>query len=215
MEKRELANKLASKTRSSASQVSLVLKLLLAALTIPLIVGLTRAFYDTASALPDGAIKYFIYGFLAYLVMHFIIYKPSAVYKKGQRILEIIFKFFAPLLKVAPYLLPVYFILIAACFFIFRHVFNIGVDLEIFLFFMAFSLILHLVLTAESLRDKYLGLAKANYFFGFAVIYVLNILMLAAVFHFMFNEFSFLEFFTRSGTNSFEIYKRIFNQLFV
>lgn len=215
MEKNELAGKITAKTKTFASQSALVLKLLLAALTVPLIIGLTRAFYDGASVLSNDAIKYFIYGFIAYLILHFLIYKPTAVYKKGQRILEILFKFFAPLLKVAPYLLPIYFILIAACFFILRHVFSINADIEIFLFLMAFSLILHLVLTAEALRDKYLGLAKANYFFGFAIIYLLNILMLAAVFHFMFTDFSFLEFFTQSGTNSFEIYQRIFNQLFV
>jgi len=86
---------------------------------------------------------------------------------------------------------------------------------NIFLFLISFSLVFHLVLTAETLRDRELGLARANYLFGFSLIYLLNILMLAAGLHFMFKKFLFLDFLSQAGKGSLFIYQSVFRQLFI
>jgi hypothetical protein len=219
MEKKELQNnnKVAqvavAKTRTFFSLFLLVLKLLLAAFSIPLIIGITIGFNQRVVTLEPKTLEYFIAGIIAYLIMHLAIYKPKSFYAKGQRILQILFKFFAPLVNVAGYLLPIYSILIFVAYLIFSSGYYIDLDLVIFL--IAFSFTMHLVMTAESLREKYTGLNKANYFFGFAIIYILNILMLAAALHFIFKQFSFLDFLNLSVKESWQIYAKVFNQLFM
>ena len=128
--------------------------------------------------------------------------------------MRFLFGFFSPLVKVAPYLLPIYSILVISCFLILKLAFSLNPGANIFLFFISSSLTFHLVITAEELRDKEVGLARANYFFGFTIIYLVNILMLAAGLHFMFDKFSFLEFLSQAGSGSLVIYQNIFRQLF-
>lgn len=214
MGKEQLADNIKSKTNKLISASLLVLKILLAALIIPLIIGITVGLSQEVSrALSGQVLKAFLGGIIAYLVLHFAIYKPVAVYKTGQRILEITFYFFSPLVKIAPYLLPVYSLLLIGVFFLSGWL-KFAADINTFIFLITFGFTLHLTLSAEDLRTKHIGFNKANYFFGFSLIYILNLVMLAGALHFMFAEFSFLDFLSQSSKVSFEAYQAVFRQLF-
>lgn len=219
MEKKPSVNKTVAQIQNKAltfgSRCILALRLLLGALSIPLIIGVTIGFSKSLTLLERDLLRFFIAGIVAYLILHHFIYKPVAVYKFGQKVLQFLFGFFAPLVKIASYLLPIYALLIIALFFILTRAFNTVLDPGIFLFLIAFSFSFHLILTADALRDKEAGLGRANYFFGFSLIYLLNIVMLAAGLHFIFSKFSFLGFLSQSGRESWQIYQRVFGQLFL
>jgi hypothetical protein len=219
MGKKESANKTITKIQNKVqgfnSRLILVLKLLLGTLSIPLLIGVTAGFSKSIATFEQGYLRLFIAGIVAYLILHLFIYKPVAVYKFGQSVLQFIFGFFAPLVKVASYLLPVYTLLIIAAFFILRDIFKSAPDISTFLFFIAFSFTFHLVLTADALRDKEAGLGRANYFFAFSLIYLLTMVMLAGGLHFMLSDFSFLDFLDQSGREVWQVYERVFSQLFV
>ncbi len=214
MGREELANKVTAQTREFSRLSALSLKLALAIVSTPLIISFTISFKEGLSSLGRTYSQCFFYGIVAYIILHFFVYRPITLYRRGQLILRFLFGFFSPLVKVAPYLLPIYSILIISSFVILRSIFNINPDANTFLFFISFSLVLHLVISAEELRDKEVGLARANYFFGFASIYLVNILILSAGLHLMFAKFSFLEFLSRSGSKSLIIYQHILRQLF-
>ncbi len=211
---KEVAGKIAEKTQAAGNRIVLILKFVLAALAVPLIIGITAAFSKTVLSLEPLFQNYFIAGIAAYLILHFFIYKPVAVYKTGQGILQFIFGFFAPLVKIAPYLLPIYSILITAAYFILTKLSHYQAETNTFLFFISFSFTLHLVQTADALRDKQSGLARANYFFAFALIYLIDMVMLAGILQLMFKNLSFFEFLSQSGQESLGIYQKVFNQLF-
>lgn len=215
MGKRESANNLYTHTQALASRSALILKLVLALLCVPLIIGITVALTNSVISLGHIPARCFGGGIISYLVLHFFIYRPAFFYKKGQDVLRFIFAFFSPLVRIASYLLPIYSILIIACFIILSLTVRNNLPANIFLFFVSFSLIFHLIFTAEDLRDRQTGLARSDYFFSFSIIYLLNIIMLGAGLHFMFDKFSFLKFLSQTGRASLYIYQSVFTQLFV
>ncbi len=164
----------------------------------------------------DQRLQYdFWSGIITFVVIYLFFYEPAKVYLKGQKILTIIFKFFAPLVKFAPYVLPVYTIIIFAVYPL-VHVFYKGqLVTEYFIFFAGLTLALHLVMTARTLRSKPSDFLKANYIFGFSLVYILNLLLVAICFQLMLDKFSFYNFFQGSYTESQRIYHAVFNQIFI
>jgi hypothetical protein len=125
------------------------------------------------------------------------------------------FSFFKPMVNVAPFLLPIYTILV----FIIYGLLALGVRsdwlIEYALFLIGFSSILHLTFAAKAIRTKKGDFLKANYIFGFSFIFILNIALLALGFSFIFKEFSFVNFCNISFTIFRNIFVAVFKQLFL
>jgi hypothetical protein len=154
-------------------------------------------------------------GLVAFVIVYFFVYEPAKVYQKGQKILEVIFKFFAPLVKVAPYVLPIYTILLFCLYPVFNYFFPYDETLAYFMFLFGFSLALHLVFGAKSLRTKQGDFLKANYIFGFTLVYIIDVLLFSLCLNLVFEKFSFVNFFNVAYTTSHEIIIAIIKQVFV
>lgn len=191
-----------------------ILKFSLGILLLPLVVGFSAGFYEELIVLDKTLTSYFYWGIASYLILHLFIYKPLIIYKKGQRILEVIFGFFSPLVKVANYLLPIYTIFLFFIYFIISVFTKEAPLTNYFLFLFSFSLSLHLILTTEVLRAKE-DFLKANYIFGFSLIYILNLILLSFGLSLIFDKFSFVKFFNNSFSISQGIFSKIFTQLFL
>ncbi len=164
----------------------------------------------------DSRLQYdFWSGVITFVVIYLFFYEPAKVYQKGQKLLTIIFKFFAPLVKFAPYVLPIYTILILAVYPLFRVFNKSPLVTEYFVFFSGLSLSLHLVMTAKTLRSKPSDFLKANYIFGFSLVYILNLLLIAICFQLILDNFSFYNFFQGAYTESQRIYHAVFRQIFI
>ena len=204
MEKRELAKKALD-----------ILKLTLGVLLLVIVYAMTSSFISQASSLESPIIGFFVGGIASFLIIFLFIWPPIIIYKKGQRILEIIFSFFAPLVKTAPYTLPIYTIFIFIIYvllFLFKGTQEV---LHYAIFFIGFSLALHIVFTGAILRPRTLELARiANYVFGFCIIYILNMLLCAWFFSLMKINFDFGTFFTNTLNAANDIYTVSFKQLF-
>jgi hypothetical protein len=146
--------------------------------------------------------------------MHVFIYEPNGLYRFGQKLLADIFRFFAPLVKVAPFVLPIYSILFLVIFYFVSLVFTYEWVGNSCMFWVSFSLTMHLVFTAKNLRDSDKNAVKPHYLFSMSLIYVLDIFILALILDLVVSPFSFPEFF-KSMTHTAEgIYTGIFRQLF-
>ena len=119
------------------------------------------------------------------------------------------------MVNVAPFLLPIYTIL----FFMIYGLLALGIKsgwlIEYTLFLIGFSSILHLTFSAKAIRTKKGDFLKANYIFGFSFIFILNIVLLALGFSFIFKEFSFVNFCNISFNIFRNIFLAAFKQLFV
>ena len=191
------------------------LKLAIGICLLPALYAATLCFSGELAKLEGAAVRPFVWGIISFLVMYLFVWEPVIIFKKGQRVLEVIFRFFAPLVKVASFVLPIYPILISAGYFIGLQFFGMKEFIPLFIFGIGFSLALHLVFCAKTLRAKSGDKLKSNYIFGFGCIYILDALLLSLFFNLAFEHFSFLNFFNGSYQLSKGIYLAVFRQLFL
>lgn len=204
-----------SKISGAANRAFGIFKLVLGICLLAFVYSGTLAFVGEFNTVEKGLQNTFWAGVISFTIIYLFVYEAGIVYKKGQRILELIFRFFAPLVKVAPYLLPIYTILI---FFIYLSL-SFFVKSEALLrnsvFLLGFSLTLHLIFSAKSMRSRQGDFLKSNYIFGFSFIYIVNLALLCSILSAMFEKFSFVNFCNNSYQAGADIFKAIFKQLFL
>ncbi len=203
-------------SRSRMTEVFLTgLKFIIGVALLPVVYAVTIGFCGQILRFDDRITEAMAWGILSFLGVYLFIGEPDAVYKRGQQIVETIFRFFAPLVKVAPFVLPIYTILIFTIYLLLKLFTNSGYYTGLFIFLIGFSFALHIVFCARTLRSRKEDSLKAGYLFGLSLVYVLNVLLLACFFSLAFADFSFLNFLTGSYQTTTFIYKVVFTQLFL
>jgi hypothetical protein len=192
-----------------------LIKLILGVCLLPFVYSSTVAFLNEFSLLEKPLQNCFWSGIITLLLVYLFVWEPVVIYAKGYKLLELIFNFFKPLVRVAPYLLPIYTIVV----FLFYGLLSLSIKsawlLEYALFFSGFSVILHLVFSAKALRGRKQDFLKANYIFGFSFIYALNLMLLAFCLNLIFKDFSFVNFFKNAYSMAGSVFKAIISQLFI
>jgi hypothetical protein len=178
-------------------------KFILGICLLPFVYTASVAFLAEFSLIDVDAQRYFWSGVISMLITYLFIWEPAIVYARGQKLVGIIFNFLKPLVRIAPYVLPVYTIILFFIYLIIASLFVLG---NYFIFLFGLSMALHLIFSAKSLRSKKDGSLKGNYIFGFSLIYIINLALLAFFFSLIFEKFSFVNF----CNNSFQIAKSIF-----
>lgn len=121
------------------------IKLIIGVCLLAFVYSSTIAFlneFQTADAIWR---KYFWDGVIGFLIVYLFVFEPAKIYAKGHKMLEVVFRFFAPLVKVAPYVIPIYAIIIAI---LYSLAMTMGSSVRILnslVFLFGFSLALHLV----------------------------------------------------------------------
>ena len=187
-----------------------IIKFILGICFLPFVYSVSVAFLNEFSAVEKTVQNYFWAGVISFIILYLFVYEPVIIYNKGQRLLEIAFQFFKPLVKVTPYLLPIYTIVIFILYLLLPSLLKTQESFGYFIFLFSFSLTLHLIFSAKSIRSKQGDFLKANYIFGFSFVYIIDIVLLTFCLNLIFREFSFVNFFN----NSFQIGKNIFYAVF-
>lgn len=206
--------KAAKEAPQSSSKFFGVIKFLLGICLLPFVYGISVSFLSALSYVDKAQQSYFWAGLATLLFVYFFIWEPEPLYNTGHKLLEASFSFVQPMVKVAPHLIPIYTIVLLA-------VYNI---LSIFIhdtwlkgltvFLIGFTIALHLIFSARSLRSKSDDLLKANYIFGFSFFYILNLAILGLVFGSVSQQFSLFNFFSDFIQNGSAVFALIFKQLF-
>lgn len=192
-----------------------VIKLIAGVCLLPFVYGVSVSLLNELHTAEQIFQDYFWAGILSFLILYLFVYEPAIIYKKGQRLLELVFQLFKPLVRVAPYLLPIYTIVIFLVYVIFSFAINSKEAVGYFIFLMSFTLALHLVFGAKSVRSKQGDFLKANYIFGFSFVYIIDLVLLAFCLSMMFKGFSFVNFFNVSFHIGGNVLYAIFKQLFL
>jgi hypothetical protein len=192
-----------------------IIKLALGVCLLPFVYSTTRAFLNEGLVLDKALATYFFSGIISFLTVYLFVYEPVIIYAKGQKILGAIFRFFTPLVKVAPYLLPIYTILLLVLYPLYALLYKSTYTIRIFMLLFGFSIALHLVFSAKSLRSKQGDFLKSNYIFGFSFIYIINIAILALGFSLFFPKYSFVNFCNQTFELAQGIFTAVFRQLFL
>lgn len=205
---------LAMKMSEASRKVFNIVKFLLGVLLLPLVYSATISFLAELGLIEKSVQGYFWCGAISLNLIYLFIWEPAKVYSKGQKILEFIFSFFKPLVRVAPYLLPVYMIVFYAAYLLLSLFIKSKWLVSYTLFVFGFTLALHLIFGAKSLRSRKEDFLKGNYIFGFSFVYVLNIFLAAVFLNSMFDKFSLVNFTNNSFATAGNVISVIFKQLF-
>lgn len=221
MEKKESLNKketnadILPKASNLSGRLFWVIKFILGLCFLPFVYSVSVALLNQLGLLEGRATLYLWQGVISFVIIYLFIYEPLVIYQKGQRILEIVFSFFKPLVKVAPPLLPIYTIVIFIVYLLSSLVFESANLIKYFIFLLGFSLALHLVFSSRSMRKGQESPFKPNYLFGFSLVYIINVVLIAFLLNVLFKDFSFVVFFNQSYRIARDIFSAIFNQLFL
>ena len=192
-----------------------VIKFILGICLLPFVYSSSVAFLGQFGLVDKGLQDCLWSGVIVFLIIYLFIWEPATIYTKGHQILELIFNFFKPLVKVAPFLLPIYTIVFLAFYGLLALFIKSGWLIQYAMFLFGFTIILHLVFSSKAIRTKKGDFLKGNYIFGFSFIYILNVALLALGFSLISKEFSFVNFCNISFGIASKIFYAVFKQLFL
>ena len=225
MEKKEFSNiegdfkpkasGIPAKLSGFSSKAFGIIKFILGISLLPFVYAVSVAFLNEFSIVEASWQAYFWSGIITLLIIYLFIWEPVIVYTKGQRLLEAFFNFFKPLLRVAPYLLPIYTIILFIIYSLSSLVIKSSWLLSYSVFLIGFTVALHLVFSARSIRSKKGDFLKANYIFGFSFVYIINLIIVAIFMNILFEKFSFINFSNNSLQLAKNIFYTVFKQLFL
>jgi hypothetical protein len=210
-----IKDKVKPKISGFSQKIFGTIKLILGICLLPFVYSASVFFIKELQFIDRGLQAYFWAGIISFLILHLFIWEPVVIYRKGYRLLEIVFSFFAPLVRFAPYVVPIYTILIFVAYLLLSLILKSKGFFNLFLLLFSFSFALHLVFSAKSVKSKQGDFLKANYLFGFSFIYIFNVLLIALCLSVVFQGFSFINFFDHSFREAKGIFFAVFRQLFL
>ena len=198
-----------------SKRILTILKFAVTLLLIPVIYALTVCFVNEAKLIGSDFINVFVQGIIAFLVFYLFIYEPAKFYKQGQKITEKTTRFFSPLFKIAPFVIPIYSILLFLSYGLVSLFTKSQAVLHSFLFLIGFSFIFHLVFSAKALRSRRNDFLMTSYLFSFFFVYIITVSVVAAGFTVIFKDFSWFNFCKHSWQATGSFYYVVFSQLFL
>lgn len=195
-------------------KISGIIKFTVAVIILPVVVAITMSLYSNALLLPINIITGFLWGLIIYLILHLFIVEPTIVYEKGHSIVGFTFKFLSPIIDVLAVCIPIYAVIVLVVYYSFSLFYDVSAYLPFFAFLMGFTLLLHLVNSARTLNLQSLDVLRASYFLYFELIYVLNVIICAAMLWCLSHGFLLGEFFANTLKISWDIYFAAVKQLF-
>lgn len=201
-----------SKLSGFLAKVFDVIKFVLGLFLLPFVYSITVSFLKELHAISEPLVSTFWAGVISIVLVYLFVWEPAVLYSRGQKVVGILFIFLKPLVKVAPYLLPIYTIIVCLLYW-FISLFNKDL-IGYFVFLFGFTLGMHLIFSAKSLRSKKGDFLKGNYIFGFSFVYILNVAMAAFFLNLVFEKYSFVGFVDHAYLVASGIFQSIFTQLF-
>ena len=191
-----------------------VLKFVLALLLLPIVIASTGALQEEILHF-DATLQHDLwFGLVLYLALFFFVYDFALVYRFGQGVMTFCFQFLKPLVNFAPYVIPVYTIIVLVGFAILNAMGVKGEWKGLCYSMMAATFSMHIILTAKDLYQKDSTPGKPTYFFVMGVVYIVDVFFIALIMNMTLPGFSFVRFFQGLAGVTFNIYKAIFTQLF-
>lgn len=216
-----------------------ILRFIISILLIPVCVIVTISFYNGIFRIKDVSNSglNFILGALLYSIVHLLLFRLDFLYIFGHEGTHAVATFLsggkARGMKVsskegsvktttpnffvilAPYLMPIYTVSIAILYFILSFYIDISSYSGIFIFFIGFTLMMHLVYTAESMRQKQSDLIKTGYFYSISFIYIANLIIVFLIISLLFKEASFVDFISEIYERTRDFYFSFWKQFFL
>jgi len=215
-----------------------IVKYLIGALLIPPAIAFSKTFYLELSRLDylNVRMHIFIWGIVIYMLMHILLYKPVYLYTLGHESIHAVATWLCGghitsfhvsneggsvstsksnfFIELSPYFVPVYTILlILVTPFIKSKLANVQI-LSLYMFFLGFTLGMHLIMTAEAIKLRQTDILKSGYIFSFILIFIGNVIIVFLILSIFNSALSFKAYFLKSLICSKNIYLAVWNKFF-
>jgi hypothetical protein len=198
-----------------ADKLFSVVKLILGLCFLAFVYSSTVSLSAECKVIDTAVMSFFLVGIAVFVIIHLFVFEAAEIYRRGQKLLEIVFKFFSPFVKIASFLLPIYALVIFFVYWPLSYAIRSVIALNYFMFLFGFAMAFHLVFSAKILRSRQGDFLKSHYIFGFSFVYIVNIVVIALCFNLIFADFSFVNFFNNAFKVTGEIVFAVFSQLFI
>lgn len=210
-----------------------IASLLFGLLLLPVHAGYSMAFYHQmlgirGTGTPQLAL---LFGVTGYLAVHTFLKPPKKLYEAGQKIMNLFFLWMrggkdvakadkgktksVGFTELVPYVVPIYTILVTIIYGAASMFTDVAPWTKWFFFALGFTMTFHLVYTVEALKEKQSEMGWTVKLLNIGFVYWSNLLILVLVVNLVVPHLSVLEY-VRGGFNeSYQIYKAIYDQLFV
>ncbi|MBI4336049.1 MAG: hypothetical protein HY589_05280 [Candidatus Omnitrophica bacterium] len=216
-----------------------IFTLLAGVISIPLTITVSKAFYYQLSGMSMFESRnqaYFLYGAASYIIMHLFLFKPNFVYNLGHETVHVLSTWISFgkaknmrvsgeggsvqtsksnfFINISPYFVPIYTVILCLAYFLISKFNDISQYTPVFVFFIGFTLAMHIVMTVDALKISQPDLIRTGYLLSLSSIYVINMVAAAFVISLIFAGFSFSDFFTQFCLETKSLYFDIYRQLF-
>ena len=222
--------------KNKSSVLKLFIKFIIGALALPMIYGVTAAFYGNFILIKElaSSLRFFTWGIAGYVILHLLFYKPTYLYVLGHESVHAglawvfggkikSFKVSEDggsvgtdksnvIIELGPYFIPIYAIIITIIYFVVASSYTINGAL--FVFLIGFALAMHMISTIEVMKIRQPDIVKSGYLFSIVIVYILNIIVISFIFSLIFPTFSIGKFFLDLWGQSKYIYVAVYRQLF-
>ncbi len=207
--------KLGPKTEKALDWFLGVVKFILGLCLLVFVYSATVAFLNQFSLIDKILQNRFWQGAVAFLIIYHLLWEPVRIYNAGHKIVGWLFSFFAPLVKAAPYLVPIYTLVLAVIYLLIYRVADSPRLIQYFMFLFGLTFILHLIFSAKTLRQKKEDFLKSNFIFGYSLVYICDVFMFSFFLGLIFKQFSFIDFSSQFYGVATGIINSVFSQLFL
>ena len=188
-----------------------ILKIVVFLLILPLIIASFIAFQSHILSLPVNKEVWLLWGAGVYVFLNLFVYNLKDVYIFGKSAVEKMITFFKP----AGYIFPIYTVVLIIIFFIGIVLGREQVWRPYLLFAIAFSLMMHLVLTAHEIYESDNSLLKSHYLLVFGAVLIVNLFIMSLLLAWVIPEYSFVGFIKSLASQTEHTYHSVYRLLFV
>ncbi|MBF0484455.1 MAG: hypothetical protein HQL25_07095 [Candidatus Omnitrophica bacterium] len=147
-------------------------KLVLAIVLMPLVVASIVVFNEHLSILPNGLKNEVALGAFVFIMIFVFLHRLEPIYEFGQNIILKCFQFISPVNKAISCFFPFYTFLICIFYLVMNKFFKIDDYNSIGFYIFGFTLLMHVVITAQQLQNGEKPLWKPNYYFSMAFYFI-------------------------------------------
>ncbi len=180
-------------------------------LILPLIIASFIAFQSQILSLPVNKEAWMLWGAGSYVALNLFVYDFKDLYDFGKSFVEKTLTFFKP----AGHVVPVYTLSLIVIYVI-ALILGRGASLQpYFLFAIAFTIAMHLVLTAHEIYEADNSVFKAHYLITFGAIFIACLFIVSLLLAWVIPEYSFVGFIKSLASRTCHLYSSIYKMLFI
>lgn len=171
-----------------------LVKFMIFIVSIPFIAAVTVSFQHEISELKYVYHHSFYFGVLAYVLLNLFLTDLNWLYKFGQAVSFEFFRFWDPLSKVVPYVVPIFTLIFIGAYYLSTQVLGQFVNSPFWFFIIGLTFAMHIVMAARELYEADRALFKPNYLFEMMLVYIVNILLMVQLLNATASHFSLFAF---------------------